>query len=89
MKRLLLATTAALALAACADANPVATTRTPPDPSRLIIYGPVQTIFTSQTPDQVLDASPGWEVSTNAPPEIFPYAAGHSWSNAQDQLPVP
>lgn len=64
MKRMLLATTAALALAACADANPVATKRTPPDPSRLIIYGPVQTIFTSQTPEQILDASPGWEVST-------------------------
>jgi len=61
---MLLATTAAIALAACADANPVANTKAPPDPRHLIIYGAVQTIFTSQTPDQILDASPGWQVGT-------------------------
>jgi hypothetical protein len=64
MKRLILATAAALALAACSDASPVMDTRTPADPN-FAIYGPIQTIFTSETPASTIDATGGWEVSTD------------------------
>ncbi|HEV7586545.1 MAG TPA: DUF4082 domain-containing protein [Longimicrobium sp.] len=65
MKRLIFATAAALALSACSDTSPVMDTRTPPaNPNRTIFYGPVQTIFTSETPASTIDATGGWEVST-------------------------
>jgi len=65
MKRFILATTAALALAACSDTSPVIDTRSPPaSPNHLLIYGAVQTIFTSETPASTIDATGGWEVST-------------------------
>jgi len=64
MKRFLLAGTTALALAACTDLSPTLETRTPADPDRILVYGPVQTIFTNQTPEQTLDATGGWEVAT-------------------------
>src|SRR5215218_6578285 len=65
MKRFILATAAALALAACSDTSPVIDTRSPPaDPNHLLVYGAVQTIFTSETPASTIDATGGWEVST-------------------------
>ena len=65
MKRLIFATVAALALAACSDTSPVIDThKSPSQPNRTIFYGPVQTIFTSETPASTIDATGGWEVST-------------------------
>jgi hypothetical protein len=67
MKRFILATTAALALAACSDASPVLDTRAPPEgPNHTIFYGlPAQTIFTDQTPTRTsIDADGGREVAT-------------------------
>jgi hypothetical protein len=65
MKRLILATVAALALAACSDTSPVIDTHKPPaGPNFAPVYGPVQTIFTTQTPASTIDATGGWEVAT-------------------------
>ena len=64
MKRFVLATTAALALAACSDASPVIDTRAPPGGPNYY-FGQVQTIFTNQTPTRTsVDADGGREVGT-------------------------
>jgi len=68
MNRFILATTAALALAACSDTNPVIGTRTPPsspNPYRPV-YGAGQTIFTdSMAPNRTsVDTDGGREVGT-------------------------
>lgn len=72
MKRLFLAATAVLALAACADNTPTASNEGPqsagkqPSAPHLATapVGPRWNIFTSQTPSTILDATPGWEVGT-------------------------
>jgi hypothetical protein len=67
MKRLLLSITAALLLVACSDTDPVAPTQqlqvTSPKLATAPI-GPRSSIFTSQTPEATLDATPGWEIAT-------------------------
>jgi hypothetical protein len=63
MKRLIFATTAALALAACSD-SPVELHKPPADPNFFPVYGGIQTIFTTQTPASTIDATGGWEVAT-------------------------
>ena len=60
MKRAHLMITAALALAACGDSRPALLEPGPPSFSS----GQSWAIFTTQTPQQILDASPGWEVAT-------------------------
>jgi hypothetical protein len=60
MKRLLLTLTAALALAACAE-----TSRSPTEPRFTPQYGGgYWSIPTADTPEAIMDASPGWEVAT-------------------------
>lgn len=61
MKRFLLVTAAAFALAACGGDSqaPLA----PPDQPSLA-SGDAWTLFTTETPNETLDASPGWEVGT-------------------------
>jgi hypothetical protein len=60
MKRAHLMMTAALTLAACGDTSPALVEPGPPSFSS----GQSWAIFTTQTPGQALDASPGWEVAT-------------------------
>lgn len=55
MKRLIVAA-AALALAACADTNPLAEPHTAGSPRKLV-YGSPETIFTTQTPASTLDGA--------------------------------
>lgn len=67
MRRFILATTAALALAACSDTNPVTETRAPPSSPNYYrpVYGGKQTIFTNQTPSRTsIDTEGGREVGT-------------------------
>lgn len=59
MKRAHLMIAAALTLAAC-DTSPAVVEPGPPSFSS----GQSWAIFTTQTPGQILDASPGWEVAT-------------------------
>jgi len=64
MKRFILASTVALALAACADTTPVIDTRAPPGSPNYLL-GAIQTIFTTQTPARTsIDADGGREVGT-------------------------
>jgi hypothetical protein len=64
MKRFILTTTAALALAACADTTLVIDTRAPPGSPNYLV-GPAQTIFTTQTPERTsIDSDGGREVGT-------------------------
>jgi len=67
MKRFILATAAALALAACSDANPVIDTRGPPgNPNYTAFYGAPQTIFTNQTPTRTtVDVDVAREIGTH------------------------
>jgi len=69
MKRLILTTAAALALAACSDTSPLIETRAPPgSPNHTAFYGfPAQTIFTDQSPARTsvdVDVDGGREVGT-------------------------
>src|SRR4051812_16538494 len=71
-RRLMFAAAAVLALAACADQNPTLASRdaqtAAPQPGgarkATAPVGPRWNIFTTQTPDAILDAAPGWEVGT-------------------------
>lgn len=65
MKRLLAAAASVLTLAACADV-PTPVEAGPPSggPAAVKYYHPQQTIFTTQTPAETLDATGGWEVGT-------------------------
>jgi len=67
MKRITLVA-ATLALAACSD-NALVDTTGPEVAHPRAYLGPVETIFTNQTPESTLDASPGWEVATRFTPE--------------------
>lgn len=60
-----------LLAAACSDGPPL-TPRLPDDlaPSAVLVIGPEESIFTSETPAQVLDAAPGWEVCTQFTPSV-------------------
>lgn len=60
MKRAHLMMTAALALAACGDASPALVEPGPPSFSS----GQSWDIFTTQTPQEILTATSGWEVAT-------------------------
>lgn len=63
IKRTLLTAAAVLAVSACAD-TPV-TTPIPEDvPPALDVYAAKDSFYTTQTPTEFLDASPGWEVGT-------------------------
>src|SRR5215207_512919 len=70
MRRFFVAATAALALAACSDiesGNPLSVEGGPGERGPALAtapVGPQWSIFTSQTPEQTLDATPGWEVGT-------------------------
>lgn len=69
MKRIILAATTALALAACADAptgsSPAGThSAAPAGNVSTTALGDQWKIFTNQTPASFLDAYPGWEVAT-------------------------
>jgi hypothetical protein len=72
MRRLMFAAGAMLALAACADQNPTLAGNEPQGAGRLPAdarkatapVGPRWSIFSTQTPDTILDATPGWEVGT-------------------------
>jgi hypothetical protein len=66
MKRFILATAAALALAACSDTNPAIDTRAPAKgPNHVIDYSQSYTIFTDQTPARTsIDTEGGREVGT-------------------------
>jgi hypothetical protein len=64
MKRLLLAAAAALTLAACADTGPLIEARDPASPVLDIVWGPLDSIFTTQQPTESGYAAPGWQVGT-------------------------
>jgi hypothetical protein len=66
MKRSILAAMAALALAACAGDGPLLENRKPTArPALDIVWGPVDSIFTTQVPGETLYAGPdGWQVAT-------------------------
>ncbi|HEU0300766.1 MAG TPA: DUF4082 domain-containing protein [Longimicrobium sp.] len=63
IKRCILTATAALALSACAD-TPVATSSAEDATPALDVYAARDSFYTTQTPADVLDAAPGWEVGT-------------------------
>ena len=60
MKRTHLMIPVALTLAACGDTRPALLEPGPPSFSS----GQSWALFTTQTPEQIVDASPGWEVAT-------------------------
>lgn len=65
MKRVTFAAIAALSLAACADSGPTLQKAPPAAPLLDIVWGPTDSIFTSQVPGETLDAGPdGWGVAT-------------------------
>jgi len=65
MKRLILAATAALALAACTDGPLLESPKTPRPPLMDIVWGPADSIFTNQVPGETGYAGPdGWQVAT-------------------------
>lgn len=66
MKRFTLAAAAALALAACADSGPMLQSKAhTAGPLLDIIWGPLDSIFTTQVPGETLYAGPdGWGVAT-------------------------
>jgi hypothetical protein len=65
MKRFIFGATAALALAACADSGPLLENRAAPaNPVLDIVWGPTDSIFTTQAPTLEGYAAPGWQVGT-------------------------
>jgi Domain of unknown function (DUF4082)/Prokaryotic membrane lipoprotein lipid attachment site len=65
MKRFIFAATAALAVAACADSGPLLENKAEPaSPVLDIVWGPTDSIFTTQTPNETGYAAPGWQVGT-------------------------
>jgi Domain of unknown function (DUF4082) len=82
MKRIL-AAAALLALAACGDADPLLVERGPqraaPDPA---LSATEWTIFTSETPAEVIDAPGGWEVGTQFSTAKAGSVVGFRWYKA-------
>lgn len=64
MIRRYLMSTAVLALAACADAPTAVQDRAAPEGGPLLNSSTIWNIFTTETPEFTLNASPGWEVGT-------------------------
>lgn len=65
MRRSVVAAMAALALGACADAGPLESRSSAAGPLLDIVWGPSDSIFTTQVPSETLYAGPnGWQVAT-------------------------
>lgn len=71
MRTSILAAAAVLSLSACADAIGPAQQRSADGSQPLLapFYIPKDSIYTTQTPSEYLDASPGWQVATRFIPD--------------------
>lgn len=84
----LVAAAAALALAACSDAvapGPEQRASLALIPPSGAVYGPRDSIYTSQTPTEFLDAEPGWQVGTRFIPDYDGRFVGYRFYKAPDE----